>query len=118
MTKPGFQWQISLGNVIQIALLLLGVGISWATFDARITNNTDAIKAARDASEAAIKAARVETERITSDHEARLRVVETGLTRTDERLTSILSILSRIDARLEAFDQRGPWWGQQQGVSP
>jgi len=94
MTKPAFEWQISLGNVIQIALLLVAGAIGGATFDARITAN-----------ETAIKNGMADVRRIDADHEQRLRTMETSNARAAERFTSIVALLARIDSRLERIEK-------------
>jgi len=94
MTKPAFEWQISLGNVIQIALLLIAGSIGWATFDARIAAN-----------ETAIRNGISDGRRIDAEHEMRLRTMETSNARAEERFTSILALLARIDSRLERIEQ-------------
>jgi hypothetical protein len=92
MTRPTFQWQISLGHVIQIAMLVAAAGIGWATFDARITANEKSVVRAVD---------------VQGQMEGRLRALETATARSDERLTSILNMLARIDARLERIERSG-----------
>ena len=90
MTAPRFTWSWSIGNIIQIALLLVAGGISWATVDGRLT---------------ALEKAIVNGDRRGAEHEVRLRSVETNYARTDERLTSILALLGRIDAKLERIER-------------
>lgn len=94
MTAPAFEWRISLGNIIQITLLLIAGSIGWATFDARITANQTAIQSTTKSSA-----------RVDADHETRLRIMETSNVRAEERLSSIYSLLSRIDGRLERIEQ-------------
>lgn len=90
MTKPTFQWQLSLGNVIQIAMLLVAGAVGWTTFDARIGANEKAIDT---------------TAKDVVQMEARLRVQETNAARSDERLASIFNLLTRMDARLERIER-------------
>lgn len=82
-----------MGNVIQIVMLIIAAAVGWATFDARISANETAIR------EGTMQRAA---------YEVRLRTVETNYARTDERLSSILSLLGRIDARLERIEGDRP----------
>lgn len=47
MTKPSFSYQISLGNLVQIATVLFAVGMGWNSLNAQTEANA---KAASDAS--------------------------------------------------------------------
>lgn len=91
MTKPSFIWQLSIGNVIQIALLLLAAGIGWATFDARIST---------------VETSTTTIIQVQADHATRLRRAETDAARSDERMNHILSLFAQIDKRLERIEQR------------
>lgn len=90
MTKPQITSQISLGNIIQIALILAGLTGAWFTMGHR--TEATAVSAAENA------AAIVENER-------RIRTLETSQARSEERNNSVLQILGRIEARLERIEQ-------------
>lgn len=90
MAPPKMNWQISIGNIVQIAVFLVTLALGWATLNAQVNSNTEAIK------EAAI---------VRSGFEVRVRTIETSYARADERMTSIFALLSRIDSRLERIEQ-------------
>lgn len=90
MAPPKINWQISIGNIVQIAVFLVAAGLGWATLSAQVNSNTVAINDAR-----AVRA----------DLETRMRSVENTSVRADERLSSIYALLSRIDSRLERIEQ-------------
>lgn len=89
MAPPKINWQISIGNIVQIGVFLVAAGLGWATLSAQVNSNTVAINDAR-----AVRA----------DLETRMRSVENTSVRADERLSSIYALLSRIDARLERIE--------------
>lgn len=90
--RPVFTWQFSLGNAIQIITLIGGLAVVYASLDARSKTNAEATLANRQAIAA---------------QEVRMRTLEQNYARTDERLTSILSLLGRIDGRLERIEREG-----------
>ena len=90
MAPPKVSWQISIGNIIQMAVFLVTLAVGWATLSAQVGANTDAIRES-----VAVRAA----------FEVRVRTIETSYARADERMTSICALLSRIDARLERIEQ-------------
>lgn len=87
--------QISLGNIIQIGVMLVGLGAAWATMDSRSTST-----------EAALSSAQSDLDNV----EARVRSLETSTAaadaRNEERFTTILTTLARIDARLERMEKQ------------
>lgn len=89
-SKPKYANQISLGNVIQIAVLLVTVSASYALQSARIENNGDDIREMRTAAD---------------NLQGRVRLLETQQARSDEKFTNILTYLARIDGRLERIEQ-------------
>ena len=89
--RPQFTATISLGNALQIAILLVGLGVGWMTIKAQGEANSSALAtAAQDR----------------SNMEIRIRALENQSARADERFTSILGYLSRIDTRLERIEGR------------
>lgn len=92
MTKPSFTSQISLGNIIQIGIIIAGLAAGYATFDARSEANNKAI---------------VDIITDIDGFENRIRSLEQGAARSDERMSSILTLLGRIDSRLERIERRG-----------
>lgn len=86
---PVYTRQISFGNILQILALVIGLGAGWFAMDHRSQTNTEQV----------IKA-RAELEEI----EVRLREVERDQARADERYSNMLTLLARIDARLERIE--------------
>ncbi len=93
MSGPKFTGQISVGNLIQIAILVFGLGVGWTTLQAAdrehaqsITLNASQIKEIEQARQRALE---------------RLRALEQDNARDDERISLILQILARIEAQLE-----------------
>lgn len=89
--KPIFQNQISLGNLLQILVLVVGLAASYVVMDTRSKNNSENLQ-------------KVSTQLVSL--ELRLRKVEVDQARTDERFQSILTVLSSIDKRMEQFESR------------
>jgi hypothetical protein len=87
--KPIFTRQFSFGNAVQIGVLLVSLAVVYATLDARSKANTEATLANRQAIAA---------------QELRMRALEQNFARTDERLSSILTLVTRIDAKLERLE--------------
>ncbi len=87
-----YKRQISFGNLIQIGVTLVTVTLAYAAVNgAAAANREDIGKVSR-----------------TQDAmEARLRTLENSQARSDERFSSILTYLSRIDNRLERIEQGG-----------
>lgn len=89
--KPKFTRDISFGQLVQIVVLVAGFAGGYAIIQKQTSDNQRAIVlAAQD--RAAI--------------DTRLRVVEVQQARADERFSSIMSLLGRIDSRLERIEQR------------
>jgi hypothetical protein len=83
--------QVSIGNLLQIAVMIIGVGLAWGVMSAR------ADQAERDLSSAQSSLSQIEI---------RVRTLETSDARNDERLTTILATLGRIDQRLERMERQ------------
>ena len=93
MGNAEYKPQITLGNLIQIASMLVLVAIAFQTLNGKTAANTEAIS--KTALE--LKA-----------QDARLRAMETAASRSDERLNNMIVILNKIDARLERIELSGP----------
>ena len=91
MTRPSFNASISLGNILTLVPLLVAGAVAWAQVQGMAVSN-----------ERSIAALRADVTR----QESRLRATEMSSARTDERLSSILGLLTRIDARLERIEGR------------
>ena len=90
MTRPEYSPAISLGNMLQIAALLVSVGAGWAVMSNSLDTQTQLIEQAR-----------IERREI----DGRIRVLEAQAARADERFVNILTLLARIDARLERIEK-------------
>lgn len=91
MARPSFSPMISLGNVIQVVLLLLTVAGAWFTLDNRVSNNALSI------------------EKMGGDHQDysnRIRSIEKEQVRSDERFSSILQSMSRIEKTIDRVAAR------------
>jgi len=89
--KPEFTGTISWGQAIQAGVLIIGFTSGYALLQFQTKAATQALEDAQN-------------ER--AKLEIRLRVVETQQARADERFSSILSMLARIDGRLERIESR------------
>lgn len=85
-----FNPQISLGNMIQIACFIASLAAGWAILQAQGKSNTERINRA---------------ELAVSGLESRTRLLENQAARADERFTNIISLLARIDGRLERIER-------------
>lgn len=97
MPKPTFSTQISIGNLVQIAILIVAMAMGWQDMKSRTEANAKTIAE--------------ETSRAEARHQTlqnRVAAVEIGLARSDERYNHIIALLARIDARLERFEGASP----------
>jgi outer membrane murein-binding lipoprotein Lpp len=95
--RPRFSPQISLGNVIQIGLLVVGMAVGWTQLQSAVDGNTRAIDGLGQV---------VEARRLRADAmEARVRALENEAARADERFSNILTMLARIDSKLERIER-------------
>ncbi len=90
--RPRYSPQISLGNVLQIGMMIAGLSVGYAVIQAQAKANADAIREIRlDITK-------------TDD---RVRGLENDRARSDERFSNILALLARIDGRLERIEGDG-----------
>ena len=80
------RWDLSLGNLINLVAMGAAVAIAWGSMTER-----------SDATHKGIK----ELEENQTAFEARVRTLETNQARADERLESILRVVTRIETKLE-----------------
>lgn len=135
MPTPKLDWTIPVWNLFAVVGLVFTLGVAWnqtqediadaqaqtvatqvvltasissleARMDARIDNEEAALHARLDALQAAEDARVGVLERAGSDREVRLRAVELGLSRTDERLTGILTGIGELRASIGRIEQR------------
>lgn len=100
--KPTFSWQISFGNLVQLAVLLVGITAGWVIIDGRSQSNQRGV----DEIKALVVQMGDRQETYQRDTDVRLRFLESQWVRSDERNTSILTLLGRVDARLERIEAR------------
>lgn len=86
MPEPTMRWDFSLGNLINLAAMGIACAVAWGSMTER-----------SDVTHRGIK--ELETVQTTTD--VRIRALEMNQARADERLASILQIVSRIESRLE-----------------
>ncbi|MCA1337348.1 hypothetical protein [Pseudooceanicola marinus] len=95
--KPEFTRNISFGNVLVLVGMIVTGTATFVAVDARTQANAAEIaRSVAEIDEAALRVA---------DLERRTRALENELARADERFSSILGLLSRIDARLERIER-------------
>lgn len=92
MGNTEYKPQITLGNLIQIASMLVLVTIAFQALNGKATANAEGIS---------------KTTLELKAQDARLRALETATSRSDERLTNMIAILNKIDARLERIELSG-----------
>jgi hypothetical protein len=91
MADSPIRWDFSLGNLINLAAMGIAVAVAWGSMSERSDLTHKGIK---------------ELEAMQNAAETRIRSLETGQVRSDERLASILQIVSRIETRLEKEGHR------------
>lgn len=84
--NPYIRWDFSLGNIINLAAMGVAIAVAWGSMSERSDLTHKGIK---------------ELETMQTAAESRIRTLEMNQARADERLSSILQIVSRIEARLE-----------------
>jgi hypothetical protein len=91
MADSPIRWDFSLGNIINLAAMGVAVAVAWGAMTERSDVTHKGIK---------------EVEAMQSSSETRIRALEMNQARADERLASILQIVSRIETRLEKEGRR------------
>lgn len=94
--KPTFTSQISLGNWITLFVLFCSLAVGWGV-----------MKTQQEANQAAISKIDSAFQSHAVGVRNRLRVLENEDVRAQERYSSMLQLLNRIDARLERIERRG-----------
>jgi hypothetical protein len=84
--NPYIRWDFSLGNLMNLAAMGVAVAVAWGSMTERSEVTHKGIK---------------ELESMQMASETRIRTLEMSQARADERLSSILQIVSRIETRLE-----------------
>ena len=111
MTSPSYAPQVSLGNILTILTLIVGISVTWATGQAEVRAIRDQISA----HDRRIVEMQAYIQGIARDHAAALaveagnvRALQTGAARHDARLDAILNALARIEARLDRAEGQRP----------
>ena len=92
-TKGGFQFDgtVSLGNLLSIATVVVGLAISWAQLDARM--------AAIEREQNVLGAAERQSE-------GRIRTLEVGFASATSDIKAIAQMIARIEAKLDQLSER------------
>ena len=106
--------EISWGSIMSTLTVVIGIGISWAVIDQRSQATAAAVAALEvkvDGLDARFRQVEAHSPRATAlerelaELEARMRASETSAARLDEKSANILTLLERIDARLERIER-------------
>lgn len=100
MAEPRFRWDVSVGNMVNLVALIIAVGVSWGVMSERSSATHKQIQTLETTLNSVVAARQAEDAKL----ELRVRNLETNQARADERLSSILQILGRIEARLERIE--------------
>ena len=92
MTRPFFTSQITIGNIIQVVVLVVGLSAGWVSIKAQAEGTHDAL--GREVARG-------------MEREVRIRELENNAARADERYNSIMGLLQSIDRRLERIEGQG-----------
>ncbi len=116
MASPRFTGQISLGNLIQILILVVGIAAGWVTVTEKLKVQGAKIGAVEAAImvlpdlKSDIELNQREITRVAgtvSEHSGRLRAVETNAARDNQRLDNILEALGRIETQITRMQEKG-----------
>lgn len=88
--RPQFSPSISFGQILQVAVIVVGFTGSFVVLQAQGDANTTALNIAAEERKAL---------------ELRIRAIENQTARSDERYSSILVFLDKIDGRLEKMEE-------------
>ena len=89
MPEPKVRWDFSIGNLVNLAVLIVGIGVAWGVMSSRSESSQSAL---------------LKLNGNMVSIEERVRTLELNQTRSDERLSNILQSLARIESRLERFE--------------
>lgn len=111
MSGTTFPQSISLGNLLTILALIVGGAVTWATGQAEVR----AIREQIGAQERRIAEMQAYVQVVVREQAAALaseagnvRLLQTGAARHDARLDSILTVVTRIEARLDRMEGGRP----------
>lgn len=111
MQRPYFNTQISLGNLLTLVALMAAGGLAFGQVQSKANNNAMAVASIVEDLDARERDLRAELDAVRQqarERGSRLRAAEQEIARGEERLSNILTLLGRIDNRLERieFEQR------------
>ena len=96
--QPLFNRSISVGNILQIVVLVASVMFAWSTMDQRSQKNTEAVSATK----AEIIEVKEDVQRLRDE----VRRLEIDQVRSREQYNNLVELLTKIDARLERIEAR------------
>jgi type VI protein secretion system component VasK len=102
MTGPQMEYKISLGNILNMAALIVAVAVAWGVMSERGESTRTQMQEVRDTLKQEVDSRRQAQNSI----EVRVRELESGQARADERFNSVLQVLGRIEARLERIESK------------
>lgn len=102
MTLPKPDPKVSVGNLLNLAALVVAVAVAWGIMSERSDNTKDQLENLRLTLSQEVATRRDAQTSI----EARVRALESSQARADERFNSVLQVLGRIEARLERIEGR------------
>lgn len=91
MTAPKFRFEWNLGTILQLVVVSAGAVAMFITLENQAKSNANDI----DRNEVQL-----------SQMQERVRTLEQSAIRNDERMQNMLSLLQRIDNRLERIEER------------
>lgn len=103
MTRPVYKPEISLGTLIQIAVILFTVGVAWSNVDGKTKANAESILRV----DAYQRETAARQDRDMQSAKLQIRSLETASARADERYDAIYNLLARIETRLERIEETG-----------
>lgn len=94
------KWEITAGSLINLLAIVGGIAIGWGVLNERAQNTREGLDTltATLAQEANFRRESLNA------LESRIRVLEAAQARADERYSSLLQILTRIEVRLERME--------------
>lgn len=102
MAKLEYDPKISLGNIVTIAVVLIGAVTAWNTVVSKQTQLAEKVVVM----ETSIAAKTASRDQQAAGHEARIRAVEIAQAAQSSDLRAIQSGISRIEAQLEKLQPR------------
>ena len=102
MTTPKIENRMSIGNLLNLAALIVAVAVGWGVMSERGEQTRENMNEVRETLRQEVTTRRDGQSAL----EARIRALESSQARADERFNSVLQVLGRIEARLERIEGR------------